>query len=389
MKIGWALLAIVGAVRPPATLRQPSPTECAVLAARAGPTRQLVALVGDANLFCSDCQGALVLAMLRRHNLTARTAVFALDAAAEAWTRKQPGALAIRWDPLPAGPVPRGGRNPPWYRSAKDLNSAQKLPVAAFALRCGLDVLISDTDVAFLGDPFAYIPDEPDVDVAAMTDGLDGRAIFGHAQPVVGRAGAIALGPPPRERGKAPRVRYEPWFHQRVLFNAGFYFARASAGGGGAHGDARNRTARHFERAFSEVFAADDVWDQDAFNHLFTPRGAAGPSGLRARVLNPYVFATDLFFSVWMERRVAFCPVVLHANYVQRVTAGVGKAHFKAQKLREVQAACATRPLPPHVPLDQLDAHWNAFWCAEGERWADREAGVEHCPPTAAPNGHG
>jgi hypothetical protein len=124
---------------------------------------------------------------------------------------------------------------------------------------------------------------------------------------------------------------------------------------------------------------------QDAFNRLVLPRGASPGSGLRARVLNPFVFSNDLFYELWIRGpHVPFCPAVVHVNYAQRSTRARSKVHFKLLKMREVVEQCAKQPPPPHVPLAEMDLHWNTWWCRPEERWLDRRREMELCRNTTS-----
>ena len=315
---------------------------CSVLKRAGGKRKEATIVIGDARKFCANCTaGEQFLGHLKRLHVLPQLVLFAFDFIAYSYGIDR-GIHSILWEPRqPQHAVPLAPHH---------LLSPQKFGILSETLRCGIRVLITDVDVAFFGDPWAYAGPmldeheaEDPVDVMPMSDGVDRDGIFGIAKNSKQQTSSCC--------GRFPMTIQETRLH---LFNSGFFFVRPS-----------RRTERAFQFAF-EASLTEPVWDQAVFNWLFLPLGSGRGFGLRARVLQAHLFANshfydNHFFDHQMHQRdykkgVPFIPVVLHANFIAKT------GSLKEAYLVKVWNQSRHLPLPPKHNLSFLDAHWDDFW---------------------------
>ena len=177
--------------------------------------------------------------------------------------------------------------------------SAQKFSIVKEFVERGCSVLLTDTDVAYLRNPFPFL--FRDSDVESMSDGWDASSAFGFLETVddasLGRAFASG-----RRRAKTFRV---------AALNSGMWLVMAT------HASARLMTTMAHRMA-----TEPDLWDQSGYNLelWFASRDDVRVSGATVRVLHPLCFVNSKVMfrlirhapGLWKEAHV---PVAMHSNY--------------------------------------------------------------------------
>ena len=97
---------------------------------------------------------------------------------------------------------------PSTFQNAHEMSSAKKYRLLQRIVRLGYHVLLSDTDVALLDDPFLHL--HRDADVECSTDGWSDLTAYGWSS-----------------RTKDPPL-FPPWKHSMSHLNAGFFFLQAN-----------------------------------------------------------------------------------------------------------------------------------------------------------------
>jgi hypothetical protein len=127
--------------------------------------------------------------------------------------------------------------------------SALKYRVLAEVLAVGVHVLVVDSDIVLLDNPFCWL--HRDADIEGASDGASDREAYG---------GSTEVTDPPLP----PPFRFELFF-----LNSGHFYARAT------------ETTLAMIRSVADRVATENVWDQLAYNEeLFTPRHEGNSVGL-------------------------------------------------------------------------------------------------------------
>lgn len=126
-------------------------------------------------------------------------------------------------------------------RHFRESISAMKYELLAEVLAAGVHVLLTDTDILFLDNPFCWL--HRDSDIESQTDGGDGRQSYGWGE---------VIDEPPL---------FNPWRHHIYYLNAGFFYVRSS------------ETTLAMMKSIADRLAVENLWDQHAFNEeVWTPR---------------------------------------------------------------------------------------------------------------------
>ena len=238
--------------------------------------------------------------------------------------------------------------------SAAGKISSLKPSVVQHALRCGVDVLVSDLDVAFFANPLDFLPDD-DADVAAMSDGVDEDGIYGSVGKAADQSSTCCEHYP---------ERFDVYERHSKVLNSGLFHVRRSPA-----------TIAAFGRIAEHLAATPGLWDQAAFNDVALPRGSRYGLGLRVRILQPHLFCNSFFYDTRVRGKLPFRPVAVHANYVISARA---KQELLVTAIREL----ATLPLPPsQATLDEMDHTWDGWWAVPS---VSVDGGMRKDPPLAA-----
>ncbi|GMH33869.1 hypothetical protein BSKO_01703 [Bryopsis sp. KO-2023] len=169
--------------------------------------------------------------------------------------------------------------------------SAQKYGIIKEFLEVGWNVLLSDTDIAVLKNPFKYI--HRDHDVESMTDGFDDKTAYGSIE---------AIDDPSMGWSRyAQAVRH-------MNLNSGLFYLNANP-----------RTISLMDR-LSVRLRRDKYWDQTAFNEeiFFLSHGNYSSPQVSVRVLdiNQFMNSKYLFkFVRYKPKAEQPDPVMVHINY--------------------------------------------------------------------------
>ena len=173
--------------------------------------------------------------------------------------------------------------------------SAQKFGIIKDFVKVGCSVLLTDTDVVYLQNPFPYL--YRDHDIESMSDGWDNQTANGFHQ-VIDDA---AMGRSGRARVKAFRVS---------ALNSGLWYVAAT------------EASYRLMSIMAHRMATEDLWDQAGYNLelWFASRDWHQTSGATVRVMNPYCFLNSkvMFRIVRHKKELAkdrHRPVAMHANY--------------------------------------------------------------------------
>ena len=202
--------------------------------------------------------------------------------------------------------------------------SAQKFSIVNEFVERGCSVLLTDTDVAYLRNPFPFL--FRDSDVESMSDGWDAGSAFGFLETVddasLGRA--LASG---RRRAKTFRV---------AALNSGMWLVMAT-----------RASARLMTTMARRMATEPNLWDQSGYNLelWFASRDDVRVSGATVRVLHPLCFVNSKVMFRFIRhapslRKEAHTPVAMHSNYhtdkafkMQRVVEYYTKAEATADVL--------------------------------------------------------
>ena len=170
--------------------------------------------------------------------------------------------------------------------------SAQKFGIIKEFVERGCSVLLTDTDVAWMRDPFPFL--YRDADVESMSDGWDNSSAHGFLDTV----DDPAMGPDGRRRARAFRV---------AALNSGMWYVSATEASrrlmgklisisiyvcmGNMIDDVFLFTAVMAHRMATE----DKLWDQAGYNLelWFASRDAHGTAGATVRVMDPLCFVNS------------------------------------------------------------------------------------------------
>ena len=177
--------------------------------------------------------------------------------------------------------------------------SAQKFSIVKEFVERGCSVFLTDTDVAYLRDPFPFL--FRDADVESMSDGWDAGSAFGFLETVddasLGRAFTSG-----RRRAKTFRV---------AALNSGMWLVMAT-----------RASARLMTTMARRMATEPDLWDQSGYNLelWFASRDDVRVSGATVRVLNPLCFVNSKVMFRFIRHapslgKDAHVPVAMHSNY--------------------------------------------------------------------------
>ena len=177
--------------------------------------------------------------------------------------------------------------------------SAQKFVIVKEFVERGCSVFLTDTDVAYLRNPFPFL--FRDADVESMSDGWDAGSAFGFLETVddasLGRGFDSG-----RRRAKTFRV---------AALNSGMWLVMAT-----------RASARLMTTMAHRMATEPDLWDQAGYNLelWFASRDDVRVSGATVRVLNPLCFVNSKVMFRFIRHapallKDAHVPVAMHSNY--------------------------------------------------------------------------
>jgi hypothetical protein len=177
--------------------------------------------------------------------------------------------------------------------------SAQKFSIVKEFVERGCSVLLTDTDVAYLRNPFPFL--FRDADVESMSDGWDASSAFGFLETVddasLGRAFDSG-----RRRAKTFRV---------AALNSGMWLVMAT-----------RASARLMTTMAHRMATEPQLWDQAGYNLelWFASRDDVRVSGATVRVLNPLCFVNSKVMFRFIRhapelRKDKHVPIAMHSNY--------------------------------------------------------------------------
>ena len=170
--------------------------------------------------------------------------------------------------------------------------SAEKFGIIKNFIAVGCSVLLTDTDVVYMQDPFRAL--YRDSDIESMSDGWDNHTAFGFMDNVRNARGE-------GEEAVLHSLR-------NMALNSGLWFVAAT------------HAVMRFLVLVEHEVTTKDIWDQTAYNLIlrrFSYGTLKGP-GCTIRVLNPLCFMNTkvatryLYTSEHLRRHT---PVAVHVNY--------------------------------------------------------------------------
>jgi len=152
--------------------------------------------------------------------------------------------------------------------------SSLKFSILHEMLSVGVSVLLSDVDIVITQNPFLAL--YRDTDVEGMTDGWDDATAYGHA---------LSTAVPGSSTGPLRSFRL-------VARNSGLFYVAATL------------NSRRLMRILAERVAAENVWDQSAYNQeIFRlAHGSSVSPGVSVRTMNYMCFLNTKFLFKHMRR---------------------------------------------------------------------------------------
>ena len=146
--------------------------------------------------------------------------------------------------------------------------SAQKFGIIQEFVERGCSVLLTDTDVAYLQNPFPFL--YRDSDIESMSDGWDNSSAHGFFD----RVDDPAMGDGGRKRARAFRV---------AALNSGMWLVMAT------------HASRRLMAIMSYRMSTEDLWDQAGYNLelWFGARDGHATAGATVRVMHPLCFVNS------------------------------------------------------------------------------------------------
>jgi hypothetical protein len=172
--------------------------------------------------------------------------------------------------------------------------SAQKFSLLKEFVGVGCSVLLTDTDVVYLQNPFTAL--YRDADIESMSDGWDAHTLHGWLDPVDDPSmGARS----PGRRGATLRA---------AALNSGLWYVTATA------------PVLSLMIVMEHRMATEDLWDQSGYNmELFLPAHDGHlTAGASVRVMSPLCFVNSKVLFRYMRFQthlVGFYPIAIHVNY--------------------------------------------------------------------------
>ena len=172
--------------------------------------------------------------------------------------------------------------------------SAQKFSLLKEFVSVGCSVLLTDTDVVYLQNPFTAL--YRDSDVESMSDGWDAGTLHGWLDGVDDPSMGSRS---PGRRGATLRA---------AALNSGLWYVTAT------------RPVLGLMTVMEHRMATEDLWDQSGYNmELFLPAHDAHlTAGASVRVMSPLCFVNSkvLFRYIrFQSYLVGFYPIAIHVNY--------------------------------------------------------------------------
>ena len=237
--------------------------------------------------------------------------------------------------------------------------SAQKFGIVQEFVERGCSVLLTDTDVAWLRNPFPYL--YRDSDIESMSDGWDAPSAHGFLETV----DDPSAGADGRRRARAFRV---------AALNSGMWLVMAT------------HASRRLMAIMSHRMATEDLWDQSGYNLelWLASRDAHATAGATVRVMDPLCFANSKVMFRFIRhapalRKEKHVPVAMHANYhtdkaykMQRVYAPGGTV---AALGRRCDVGCDA-DVKSIAELESAHAHSVNDGIVGSKKWVDGAEGV-------------
>ena len=245
--------------------------------------------------------------------------------------------------------------------------SAQKFSIVNEFVERGCSVLLTDTDVAYLRNPFPFL--FRDSDVESMSDGWDAGSAFGFLETV----DDASLG-----RDKNSGRRRAKTFRVAAL-NSGMWLVMAT-----------RASARLMTTMARRMATEPNLWDQSGYNLelWFASRDDVRVSGATVRVLHPLCFVNSKVMFRFIRhapslRKEAHTPVAMHSNYhtdkaekMRRVVEYYTKAEATADVLNRGCVVGCDANLRSMVQLER-DAKANVNDAIVGsKKWTEGGEGV-------------
>lgn len=170
--------------------------------------------------------------------------------------------------------------------------SAQKFGIVQGFIHLGCSVLLTDTDVVYMADPFTSL--YRDSDIESMSDGWDNKTLHGDIEPIVDHAMGYAYNVPATMRMAA--------------LNSGLWYVAATV------------PALRLMQIMAHRMATEELWDQAGYNlELMLPaHDAHQTAGATVRVASPFCFCNTKVFFRYMRSQDWFTshtPIAVHVNY--------------------------------------------------------------------------
>ncbi|XRB24251.1 glycosyltransferase family 77 protein [Pseudoscourfieldia marina] len=188
------------------------------------------------------------------------------------------------------------------YFTPSDARGSHKISAAKFGilkrfLAYGCSVLLTDTDIVYVKNPFDHL--HRDADVEGMSDGWDDSSAYGFVDPLT-------------DLIRGNRTNSQPHFTMRMAaLNSGLWYLRAT------------EASVRMLTVMQHRMETEDTWDQSGYNQeLFLPGKLDRPhSGCTVRVMRSECFVNSkTFFRVLTQGDLLSQlegPVAVHANYHQ------------------------------------------------------------------------
>ena len=170
--------------------------------------------------------------------------------------------------------------------------SAQKFGIVQGFIRLGCSVLLTDTDVVYMTDPFQAL--YRDSDIESMSDGWDNKTAHGDIEHIDDLAMGIA--------------RHVPATMRMAALNSGLWYVAATV------------PALRLMQIMAYRMATEDLWDQAGYNlELMLPaHDEHQTAGATVRVAAPFCFCNTKVFFRHMRQQPWFdshLPIAVHVNY--------------------------------------------------------------------------
>eukprot|EP00854_Cymbomonas_tetramitiformis_P005086 gene5086-6190_t len=190
-------------------------------------------------------------------------------------------------------------RNVPYYfrknhAQGNHAVSAEKFGIVREFVEVGCSVLLTDTDVVYLQNPFKYL--YRDTDIEGMSDGWDRDSAHGYFEKL----------DDPRQGW----ARRKSGSRRLICMNSGLWYVAAT------------EASRSLMVIMQHRLKTEELWDQTGYNlELFLPTHDDHQSaGCTTRVMNPVCFVNSKVMYRHIRHHLhdtfnGFVPVAMHSNY--------------------------------------------------------------------------